>query len=394
MPEQDQTPPQDDAPKPDPSPPTTKAPKPAPETRRSPVSGFVAALLGGAIAAGGGFAVSHLDVFKLRPDTDAAANALAEVAALKTELAALRTEVEGAAGQVAPVADAAAAAKAAADAARTEAADAAAALDKRVSEAVMAQFAVNEEMTGLVARIDALDAALKTAASQPSTDGSVTQSALAAVANTVESLKAELAALKSSAQLTANDAETLRAMAREEVAAWDAANTERLKAEREAAALAAAKAKAAAALGQAIETGAPYAADLATLGAAEVPEVVTRFAETGIPTLATLIDGFADPARKALNASITADAGDNLGDRAWAFLRIQTGARSLTPREGSDPDAVLSRAEAALRDGKVADALKELEALPPAGQAEMEAWVAVARDHLAAAEALTALTKP
>ena len=58
-----------------------------------------------------------------------------------------------------------------------------------------------------------------------------------------------------------------------------------------------------------------------------------------------------------------------------SFLRSQLGARSLVPREGNDPDAVLSRVEAAAREGRMSDALAEVEALPEEGRAELAEWV-------------------
>jgi hypothetical protein len=54
-------------------------------------------------------------------------------------------------------------------------------------------------------------------------------------------------------------------------------------------------------------------------------------------------------------------------------------ARSVIPREGDDPDAVLSRAEAAVKGGDIDVALTELEALPEVAQEAMADWTAKAR---------------
>ena len=89
---------------------------------------------------------------------------------------------------------------------------------------------------------------------------------------------------------------------------------------------------------------------------AEIPAALAN-AGDGIPTLLTLQEGFAEPARAALDASIRADMGDGWANRLTSFLRSQSGARSLTPHEGADPDAVLSRAEAALCGGTLVFAL-------------------------------------
>ena len=70
------------------------------------------------------------------------------------------------------------------------------------------------------------------------------------------------------------------------------------------------------------------------------------------------------------------------------FARSLLGARSIEPREGDSADAVLSRAEAALRDGDLQTALTEIEALPPEARAVMDEWVARARIRLDAQAAL------
>lgn len=138
-------------------------------------------------------------------------------------------------------------------------------------------------------------------------------------------------------------------------------------------------------------TGAPYAESLAALGGVEVPEPLQRHAGTGMPTLAGLTEAFPEAARAALDASLRATADDSLTGRLLGFLRVQTGARSLEPREGSDPDAVLSRAEAAVKAGDVARALTELGALPPEGLAEMKAWLDQAGEYQSVQQALVAL---
>ena len=124
----------------------------------------------------------------------------------------------------------------------------------------------------------------------------------------------------------------------------------------------------------------------------EVPAALSGPAEDGLPTLSQLQASFPDAARAALDAAIRADTGSEAGDRLFSFLRVQTGMRSLTPREGDDPDAILSRAEAALRGGDLGTVLTELEGLPETGRSEMTGWEDVARvrlEALAAAEALS-----
>ena len=119
---------------------------------------------------------------------------------------------------------------------------------------------------------------------------------------------------------------------------------------------------------------------------------MTANAQGGLPSLQVLRQGFPDAARAALDASLRASKGDTWTERVSVFLRGQTGTRSLIPREGTDPDAVLSRAEAAVTAGDLALALTELAALPDAGKAAMADWLGLAaqrQDAVAAVQALT-----
>ena len=93
----------------------------------------------------------------------------------------------------------------------------------------------------------------------------------------------------------------------------------------------------------------------------------------------------------ALEASLQANPGEGWAERIGTFLRVQTGARSLSLREGTDPDAVLSQAEAALAKGDVAAALTALDLLPPEGQAAVVGWRENAVIRQEAATALQAL---
>jgi hypothetical protein len=165
------------------------------------------------------------------------------------------------------------------------------------------------------------------------------------------------------------------------------AQANRLKAEAEALAN---DTKMRAALGRvqaALDSGAPYASALQDLGT-EVPAVLQDAAASGLPTLASLQDSFPDAARLALEAALKENTGESWADRVATFLRSQTGARSLAPREGSDPDAILSRAEAALAAGQVALALTEVAALPDVAQSAMKVWRETAEKRLAAEAAV------
>jgi hypothetical protein len=168
------------------------------------------------------------------------------------------------------------------------------------------------------------------------------------------------------------------------------------QAQQESAAEAEARAKARGAMNAlrtALTTGAPYAPVMPEIAAAtEVPAVLAANAETGVPTAKALEDQFAEGARAALSASLKVTAGDSARERLTFFLKDQLGARSLTPRDGDDPDAVLSRAEAAAKAGDLDTALAMIDALPDAGKAALQDWAGAAatrRDALAAFDSLS-----
>lgn len=145
----------------------------------------------------------------------------------------------------------------------------------------------------------------------------------------------------------------------------------------------------------AVESGEPFDEALGTLEAAgtvEVPEVLERVASSGVATRTELQERFPEAARDALDASLSQTAGDGALDRFGAFLKAQTGARSVGEREGSSADAILSRAEARVDEGDFEAALSELEALPDAGRSAMSDWIDAARTRLDARSAAASLS--
>ncbi|MEO0828964.1 MAG: hypothetical protein AAFY03_00705 [Pseudomonadota bacterium] len=126
----------------------------------------------------------------------------------------------------------------------------------------------------------------------------------------------------------------------------------------------------------------------------DIPEVLQAASETGIPTAESIAEALPGTARSALDALRRETPAGSTGERLTNFFQTQVGARSLAPREGDDPDAVLSRVEAAVRQGDLSTALSTLDVLPETGQAIFSDWIAEAtkrRDALDAAEALSDL---
>jgi hypothetical protein len=242
-------------------------------------------------------------------------------------------------------------------------------------QAKLAELPVAPDLSGLTEKIKALDSRISALEARPA-GGVADASSLKEMQNQIDALK--------SAPVTGIDAAAVQqVMAEAEAAAT------KIKADAEATA---AKASAKLALSQiqaAVDSGAPFAASLSAL--ANVPTVLTDNAERGLPTLAALTDSFPEAARAAIDAALRANMGESWSDRATNFLRTQTGARSIDPRDGNDPDAVLSRAEAALRSGNIKTALDEISALPEPAQAEMATWRAQAEKRQAGIDAVAGL---
>lgn len=214
----------------------------------------------------------------------------------------------------------------------------------------------------------------------------------------VAALQSELAALRAQiAELPAGEGfarqlQDLQAAVAAERAATEA-RAAALQAEAEAGARAALARAAVLRAQAALDSGGAIGPALADLTAAglEVPASLTAHA-AGVSTLLALQTGFPDAARAALAA--TADLPqdqETLTGRFGAFLKSQTGMRSLTPREGDDPDAILSRAEAALARGDLPASLAQLDTLPDAGRAAIADWRTAAEARIQALAALAGL---
>ena len=335
--------------------PMSPAPPIAAPRRSSGGGAFLGMVLGGVLAAGAGFALARFmpDLLPLDADT-----ALSEtVAAQAEDIAALRAEL---AALPAP--------------------------DPQIDARLSALEAAPVDGAALDGRLGALEAAIADLRAQPATGGAAASPELLAE---LAALKEQVAALGSGGSVPADV-----------IAAAEAAEA-RLKAAEASATAMAEQAEAAAAsarrsaaldrIAAALDSGAPYASALPELAGAELPAVLVDNASVGLPTVADLADSFPEAARTALEAALRANMGESWTDRVSSFLRSQTGLRSLTPREGNDPDAVLSRAEAALAQGRVADAITELAAMPEAGKPALADWLALAQTRVDAEAAVAAL---
>lgn len=335
--------------------PVSSAPEsPAPVEKPTKRGGFLGLVIGGAVAAGAGFGAAQYvpngwpiaDTSALQAALDAQAK---ELAALKNQLAqSNQLEPRLAALETNPAPDLA---------------------------------PLTEAVAGLSARLAAIE-------SLPQDGSSASPAAIAALADSVTKLQADFDGLQNQPADAAATALAAEAEARLKEAEAQAAQ---MKAEAEALTQAATARAALGRLQIAVDSGAPFATILPDLGI-DAPEALTAHAETGLPSLASLQATFPEAARLALEAALRADMGDSWTERATSFLRSQTGARSLTPREGTDPDAILSRAEAALGLGDLTAAMAELGALPDVAQPALADWRAKAEQRQAGEAALQAIT--
>jgi hypothetical protein len=343
-----------------------------------PGGGFVAGLLGGAVAIAAGVGALWLT----NPD-------LLRGAAPAPDLSPIEARLDAQDAGAAALTEEVARLAAAVEAEPTTPAVDTAGLEERIAAVEGDVRSQVDALTAEVARLSEALSVLEGRVGQVEVRPPVMEGdAAAATAEVVAEMRAALDAQRA-------EIEALVGETRQRIAAAEA-ETKALQDGAEAAAKAAVARAATSRLAAALEGGGPFVAaldDLSQAGGVAVPAELTALAATGVPTLADLSGAFPEPARAALAASIREGVAPDAGAmaRIGAFLRAQTGARSTAPREGEDPDAVLSRAEAALAEGRLADAVALIALLPAPGQAAMADWVAMAQARLTAVSAADAL---
>ncbi|SEW43429.1 Uncharacterized conserved protein [Cognatiyoonia koreensis] len=242
--------------------------------------------------------------------------------------------------------------------------------------------AVDQSVSSLSDRIDAsiadLEDRIETVEKQPSADGTLQEAAIAAYERDLADLRDQIASQQ-------EELRTLLSETREEAQAIE-----------ENAIATARKAQARTALAivrESLETGRPMGAALADLEAGiegSLPEGLADAAD-GVATLSSLQNSFPEAARAALaTARREGAAGEEEGGLS-GFLRNQLDVRSVEPQEGNSADAILSRAEAAVREGRLNDTLAELATLPEVARADLTDWIGQAEQRAAALDAAATL---
>lgn len=319
-----------------------KKPEPAPVMQQKPQergSVFWPLVLGGVVAGVIGFVASEMDVLGIRKGADDLAQRLDQQ---QEQIAALQA-VEPAGANAMEIPD--------------------------LSGITAELETLSSNLTSLEERLSAVEARPVATVSGNSEENAVYSEELAGLQASVEAQKAEIQSLLDNAK-SVEEATASMAQAAEMRAALTG-------------------------ISAALTSGAPFAdalSDLEAGGITDIPAALSDTASSGVVTLVNLQSRFADNARAALSDARA--TGDQTGEEGIAgFLRRQLGARSVAPREGSDPDAILSRAEAAVRDGKISDALGELDALPENTRASLDDWLADARARTNAEAAVQDLSQ-
>ncbi|WP_410217125.1 COG4223 family protein [Paracoccus sp. (in: a-proteobacteria)] len=329
--------------------------KPAAPARRS---GFWPMALGGAVAAGLGaaatiYALPHLPP-EWRPVT--------------------------AAESAGPATDQAAVIAAAEEAAR-----------RTVAEELAAQPADAAD-DGLAQRVEAVEARLEeSAAPQNQEDIAALQQRLEEQQARIEELAARPAFDPQAATNLQQQIESAAAEAQQQL---DAARTEAQELQ-DAAAESTRRAEAVAAIANlqaALDRGVTPEEARETLEGAglQTPEALTA----EVSSLSELQTDFPEASRGALRASLRESSASGESNLVTNFLRAQTGARSVEAREGDDPDAILSRADAEVSAGRIDAAVTELEALPEVAREAplMADWLTRATAYRQAQSALSELS--
>ena len=159
----------------------------------------------------------------------------------------------------------------------------------------------------------------------------------------------------------------------------------------------------AARLSSALESGLPFASELALLaplarddgkgGDAKLGEVIAvlqPYAQTGVASRTSLAASFPAVAKAALADDL---ADDSFGERLLGKIKSLVSLRRVgADVPGDAVDAKLARAEAALEAGDIAKAVDLVKSLPPQTAKATSAWLARAEAHLAAKRAVELLS--
>lgn len=207
---------------------------------------------------------------------------------------------------------------------------------------------------------------------------------LATMRNTVQTMDQTIAVQRDQTKLLAEAVDK----ARGEASARNAGEQKAMSAARASALIGIA-----ARLSAAVESGLPFATDLALLtplaqGDAKLTESATAlqaYAQNGVASRAALVAEFPAVAKAALADDL---ADDSFGERLLGKVRGLVSLRRVgNDVEGDGTEAKLARAEAALEAGDLAKAVALVKTLPPQTSRATTGWLSRAEANLAAKKA-------
>ena len=142
----------------------------------------------------------------------------------------------------------------------------------------------------------------------------------------------------------------------------------------------------------AVNAGRPYAAELVAMEAAQADHAdlmaLAANADKGIPTVAELTRSFR-AAREASLAAVSPPADASILEGLLSSVTSAVKIRRIDgANTGDDAEAVLARAETALKQGALAEAVKEIETLSGPSRQAMAQWLGEARARISADETL------
>ncbi len=267
---------------------------------------------------------------------------------------------------------------------------------KRQAEEVARQKALDEAKRAMDLRLEDLEKRVRAAATTAAqADRPTSDATMAELRTKLEALESRLAANPDTDKEIAGlktDITALRA-ALNEASARSSGGEQK--------AIAAARASAvigiAARLSGALDSGLPFAGDLALLmpfgqSDSKLAEIVARLqplAASGVASRASLAADFPAVAKAALADDL---ADDSFGQRVLGKIKAIVSLRRVgADVEGDGAEAKLARAEAALGAGDVAKAVGLVKSLPPQTSKAAAKWLAAAEAHLSAQQAVDQL---
>ena len=259
-------------------------------------------------------------------------------------------------------------------------------LDKRVRAAATTAAQADRPQTSdpavaeLRGRVEALES------KPPSAPPGAAPAAPSAEADKdIAALKAEIASLRTALQSLDGSVDKIKAAA----TASGAGEQKAVAAARASAAIGIA-----ARLNTALQSGQPFAGDLALLAPlaqgdsklAELSAALQPLAQNGVASRASLAAEFPAVAKAALAEDL---ADDSFGERLLGKIKGLVSLRRVgADVTGDSAEAKLARAEAAVDGGDLAKAVELVKSLPPQPQRATSAWLARAEAHLAAQRAI------